>query len=344
MPQRNSAPGLRTWLPSDVEKQDYVTNTLVSLYRNWGYEPISIPTLVDMEVLKQANVQFRSKTFKVVDKDGELLALRPEFTPSIAKAVSSRFSEFDLPLRLYYNSTVFRHSGKATDDTRELSQTGIEFVGPKALHNFSNAEILHLCLDSVKQFGAKDCSIVITHVSIWQKVFADYPEIAAKAFDFLERGNLVEFKKLVPEAHPMRVLINSNSISEVEKTLKLDLSLLKELEFENVIFDPSLCPDIDFYTGIYFNMLAKGHGKAIAIGGRYDNLYKAFGVDVPAIGFAYYIPDFITVLQSQNLFPDFESKHKEIKPLQNWHKTVELAQKEISKGNKIKLKLDNNDK
>ncbi len=342
--KKKSASGLRTWLPEDVEKQNYITDKLVELYKTWGYQPIIIPTLVDMDVLKQANVEFRAKTFKVVDKDGELLALRPELTPSIAKAVSSRYNELKLPLRLYYNSTVFRHSGKATDDTRELLQAGIELIGTKAIHNFSNSEILHLVTESVAQFGVKGWKLVITHSSIWQKVLNDYPDIGQKVYEALNAGNLVVFDKLVDKKHPLRVLVNSNDIEEVEKVLKLDLSLLKEIgiqENSSVVFDPSLCPDLDYYTGIYFNLLVQGCGDVVAIGGRYDNLYKSFGVDLPAIGFAYYVQSFLTVLQEQELFPKVETDHASIDPQKSWSETLELAKKEIAKGKRVRLNLNN---
>lgn len=334
------ASGLRTWLPTDVEKQNYVTDKLVELYKHWGYGPIIIPTLVDMDVLNQANIDFRSKTFKVVDKDGELLALRPEFTPSIAKAISSRYSEIELPLRLYYNSTVFRHSGKATNDSRELSQVGVELVGTKAIHNFSNSEILHLVTESISQFDITDWNLVITHSSIWQKVFNDYPDLAPKAYEYLNTGNLVEFKKIINEKHPLNILITSHDIEEVEKVLKIDLSLLKDIGFSQhnkVIFDPSLCPDLDFYTGIYFQVLAKGSGEAVAMGGRYDNLYKAFGVDLPAIGFAYYTQNLLSVIDSQGLSSKPEEELAIIKPQDSWDKTLELAQAEIAQGKCVKL-------
>lgn len=338
-----TAPGLRTWLPQDFKKISFVTDKLIELYSQWSYQEIEIPTLIGMDVLSQANVQFRSKIFRVVDKDGEILALRPELTPSIAKAISTRSEEMDLPVRLFYSSSVFRHSGKATDESREMHQVGIELVGSKAENNFSNSEVLHLFLESANQFGIQGSLVVVTHSSIWQKIYEDYPGYAPLAFALLEQGNLVEFKKLIPENHPIRVLIESTDVEEVEKELKVDLTPLKELSaLKNgeAIFDPSLCPDIDFYTGVYFNLLIKGQGDIVAVGGRYDSVYKTFGTDLGAIGFAYYIPNLITALQDQELLPEIKDDHTTIKPKASWEATLAEAQKKIKAGKKVKIDLE----
>ncbi len=77
--------------------------------------------------------------------------------------------------------------------------------------------------------------------------------------------------------------------------------LVKSVGSENLVFDPSLCPDTHFYTGIYFNLLIEGIGDVVGIGGRYDNLYKSFDKDFSAIGFAYYMAPFLKALQEQNL-------------------------------------------
>jgi len=338
-----TAQGLRNWLPEEAKKQESVTNKLLALYRQWSYEPIEIPTLIDTYSLSQSNKKFQDKTFPVVDKDGELLALRPELTTPIAKAVSSRLNKLKLPLRLYYSSSIFRHSGKATDDSRELKQVGIELIGTKGFHNFSNLELINLFIESTQQFGLKNWKVGITHASIWKKVFEDFKDKGELGYDLLQKGDFLAFKTLIPKDHAMRVLIESNEIEEVETALNIDLSLLKEIKDsygDQIIFDPSLCPDVEFYTGIYFKLLIEGQGNVIAMGGRYDNLYKSFGADLPSIGFAYYLQSFMNALDEQGLDPELKNKAKEIKPEKTWAKTLKTANKEIAKGNVIEVKLN----
>lgn len=346
------AAGLKTWLSEDVKRQNYVTSMLTKLYESWSYEPIEIPTLIDMKVLERANIKFQAKTFKVTDKDGEILALRPELTQPIAKAISSRKDELSFPQRLYYSSTVFRHSGKTTDDSRELLQTGVEHIGSRAsLDNLSDQEIIYLFMQSAQQFKLKNWIVTITHADIWNKIFEDYKEnnLAKNAYDLLLKGDLISFEKLIDKAHPLRALIEVNDISEIERIFKLDLSQLKQVlkdlskNFSNIVFDPSQCPDTQLYTGVHFNLLADAQGDILAMGGRYDNLYQHFSHErdtesIPAVGFAYYIPRFLNALQEQNLIPEELSKEVEIaSKSSNWCETLEKAQSCIKANKRIKL-------
>lgn len=344
--------GLRTWMPEDVKKQKYVTSEMLNLYSNWGYQPISIPTLLDSKLFKKANFTSKwveeSKTFLVVDKDGSLLALRPDLTIPIAQAISSRYDKLSEPLRLYYSSSVFRHSGKSTDNSRKLLQTGVELIGAKASDNFSDFEILYLFKESAEQFKLQESYISITDSGIWRKAIELYPELGQEAYNLLAKGDLIAFKELVPEKHALRKLLlrdadNLKTLAEIEKALKLDLGYLKEILStdslkENLIFDPSLCPNLDYYTGIYFNLLIDGIGDMVAIGGRYDSLYQAFGKDFPAVGFAYYMPSFLKALQEQKLLSAAESKIGNLKAKSNWEETLKAAQENIKKGKSIAIK------
>ena len=292
--------GIKTWLPSDVRKQEFVTSKLIALYEAAGCEPIVIPTLVDMSVVEKANSKFNSEIFKLVDKDGKVLALRTEMTQPIAKAVASRASELSFPLKLYYNSTIFRYKGIATDDSREIQQIGVEFIGAQA--ESSDKEILELLIKSATELGIKDYQITITVASIWQQIFSKFPSVGKQVYDLIRKGDLIGFKNLIPENHALRTLL-SDDISKLEQSLDLDLSSVKSLLSLGAMikFDALQCPDIGLYTGLHFNLIVAGQGKLLAMGGRYDNLCKEFGEDLPAVGFAFYVPRLISTMISQGL-------------------------------------------
>ncbi len=292
--------GIKTWLPSDVRKQEFVTSRLIALYEAAGCEPIVIPTLVDMSVVEKANSKFNSEIFKLVDKDGKVLALRTEMTQPIAKAVASRASELTFPLKLYYNSTIFRYKGIATDDSREIQQIGIEFIGAKA--EASDREVLELLIKSATELGIKDYKVTITTATIWQQVLNRFPAIGKQVYDLIRKGDIIGFKKLIPEGHALRALL-TDDIKELERALGLDLKATQELlKLSSMLsFDALQCPDIGLYTGVHFNLIVPGQGKLLAMGGRYDNLCKEFGEDLPAIGFAFYLPRLISTMMSQGL-------------------------------------------
>lgn len=298
-----SPSGIKTWLPSDLRKQEFVTEKLITLYKEAGYEPIAIPTLVDLSVIEKANSKFTSEIFKLIDKDGKILALRTEMTQPIARAIASRSSELEFPIKLYYNSSIFRYKGIATDESREIQQIGIECIGASGEN--SDKEITELILKSINKLGMKNIHVTITDSIIWKKIFTEYPGLASKVYELISQGDLIGFNKIVPEKHPLKVL-NFGDIDDVEKALELDLSHIKNLLKLSPIlsFDAMQCPDINLYTGIHFNVLAEGQGKLIAMGGRYDNLCKEFGKDLPALGFAFYLPRLINVMAEQSLLDE----------------------------------------
>lgn len=298
-----SLKGIKTWLPSELRKQDFVSSTLVELYQQRGYEEISIPSLVDLEVISKTNSKFSNEIFKLVDKDGKVLALRTEMTQPIARLVASRASELEFPLRLFYNSSIFRYKGARTDDSREIRQVGVEFIGELK----SNLEITKLVLESVKKLGVKNYSLSITDAGIWRAVIVKYPDLGRRLYQMVLAGDMLSFKKYVFADHPLVSLLTAD-VAALEINLGLDLSEIKNMLKLNkaIVFDPLQCPDLNLYTGYHFNLHVKGQGKLLARGGRYDNLLKEFGKDLPAIGFAFYLPRLMSVMSDQGLLPGQE--------------------------------------
>jgi len=309
-----SPSGIKTWLPEELKKQEAIINSLVKVFEQHDYQPIEIPTLVDISVIQKANRRFNADIFKVVDRDGKTLALRTELTQPIAKTIATRAQEINFPARIFYNSSVFRYRGIATDDSREIRQVGVEFFDNRnaSAKNYLSAdlEIIKILLESLSGLGLKNFKISITDAKIWHKIFQLYGNQEANSiYESVLKGDLIEFKKLTAQK-PIKALLTAKCVEDIEKALDLDLSNLVEILKlgDNIVFDPLQCPDIQLYTGLHINVVVPGEGKLIAIGGRYDNLCKEFGADLSAIGFAFYIPRLISALNSQKLNPKIGNK------------------------------------
>ena len=318
--------GIKAWLPEDLRKQDKISARLVSVFEAASFERIEIPTLVDMSVVEKANTKFTADVFKLIDRDGQTLALRTELTQPIAKLVATRASEISFPAKFYYNSKVYRYKGLSTDATREIKQLGIESFGET-----KDEDILKLLIKSIDELDLENTKVTITHAKIWQKIFELYGSasmsyeqeldalmentaykssvskldnlsVAAKAYKFLLEGDLVNFKVLSAQYKPLAILVSSTDISEFEKTFELDLSELKDLVGldSRIVFDALQCPDLKLYTGVNFHVYSQGVGRLLALGGRYDKLCEQFGHSVPAIGFAFYLPALMESLEPQS--------------------------------------------
>lgn len=356
--------GLKTWLPSEVKKQLAVKNRLVSLYEKWSYEPIVVQSLVDLEVINKANKKFTDKTFTFLDKDGETLALRTELTQPIAKAIAGRSQELQFPVKLYYNASVYRYKGTPTDESREIQQVGIEYIGAKAEENFSDYEVLQLMIDSIEALGVQDYQICLTDAKIWHSLFKKFsspvPEIntelsgdsdlITQAYNLLLKGEFVAFQKLLDKDGVLSCLYsqeqlssnlsNEEKLKKVEETLNIDLSHIKGLckLSPKITFIPYQCPDLKLYTGSHFRLLVKGQGNDIALGGRYDNLYSSFGADLPATGFAFYVQRLISALSSFGLLDKFateENSEKISSSNKDWQEIYESVQSKFAKGAKV---------
>jgi ATP phosphoribosyltransferase len=293
--------GLRTWLSEDLEKQSSVINKLLSLYESQSYRPIEISTLVEKDVLERSNKKFSKRAFQFLDSDGEILSLRTELTQPIAKAIASRAQVLEFPQKLYYSSSVFRYQGKASDDSREIKQVGLEYIGDTQSKFQVDKETLSLFVDSADNLGLDEYLISITDVSIWNRVYEIDPDLAPKIYSLLLSGDLLSFKKLVPFDHKFSSLIGLNNFEEIENKLGLDLSELKELSklSSKICFNPAQCPDLDLYTGLHFTLFSKYEGSHLAMGGRYDSLCSSFGFQASAIGFAFYIPRILSAIELQ---------------------------------------------
>jgi ATP phosphoribosyltransferase regulatory subunit len=368
--------GLKTWLPQDLKKQNLIKKQLINLYEAWSYEPIKVETLVDIDTIHTANRKFNDKTFSFLDKNGEMLALRTELTQPIAKTIASRINEIQLPLRLYYDAEVFRYTGTTnTDASREIEQLGIEHIGND--HNFSDHEILQLFVDSLKPLKLTNYIVSLTDTRIWQHILDKYSKnnLGLALYQALLQGDLVYFQNLCEKHQAIELLslisfkhakeyllqqtmtssnddhaqisnLNSNAANYIKilsQILNLDLTNLMNLvEIDsNIIFEPAQCPDLQLYTGLHFTLYTPDIGSYLGMGGRYDNLYKSFGVDLKAIGFAYYMPRVFEALTKQNLIADFEHTVKPTKinltDYQSWQEVYQVINQQTAEGKNISL-------
>ena len=91
------ASGARDLNPQQVRKNHLIASKLSSLYQLWGYERISPPHIERLDTLMAAGGISNNEILKIVSD--EPLGLRPEITASIVRAASTRFNEYERPLR-----------------------------------------------------------------------------------------------------------------------------------------------------------------------------------------------------------------------------------------------------
>lgn len=227
----------------------------MSVFKSWGYQPVLPPTLESLEALEKGRPQFLKESFKVIDRDAQLSALRPDLTLPIARLAASRLSSVERPLRLCYIAKVFRQDLHLADERREIYQAGIELIGssksdkmfsPEYI-NKANLECLSILLEVLGKSNIKNYKIVLSHTDLWKyagEIFHRVEEqldmdLSIEFDNLMQKGNFVEYTKAVKHAEErcIKSLSQSDEPSELKacfesSTKESPLNYLKKACFE----------------------------------------------------------------------------------------------------------------
>src|SRR5579884_1765911 len=194
--------GTRDLLPHEAARVRAVIDRVLDRMRRWGYREVTTPTLEYLDVLVRGEgAAVGGRLFKLVDRDGELLALRPEMTTPVARLVATRLRAAPLPLRLAYAGPVFRWREAGSGRLREFPQVGGELVGAGTLE--ADAEIVTLAVEALRATGVGQSSVSLGHVGFLRGLLAGLG-LAEPALDgirtLLYQKDFVGLRRLL-EAH-----------------------------------------------------------------------------------------------------------------------------------------------
>ncbi|HHX49929.1 MAG TPA: ATP phosphoribosyltransferase regulatory subunit [Clostridia bacterium] len=301
--------GVRDVLPEEAWCRRRLENRLSSLFESWAYQEIIPPSLEYYEILKDESPE--EQLFKIIDRSGRILALRPDLTTPIARMVATHLQGVSLPQRLYYFGNVFRYEDVQTGKQREFRQAGVELIG--AAGTGADAEVIILGVEALKACGLTDFQVGIGQASLAHGLLqeAGIPKKEmGQVKNLLLRKDYVALQEKLEKvglgAGGRRLITNTFSQRGSREILNrvrplIDSPVLKgavdnlEEVYESleaaglaghVFFDMSILRDFDYYTGIVFEGYALGLGHPVCGGGRYDGLLGRFGWQVPATGFA----------------------------------------------------------
>lgn len=328
--------GVKIFLPKEVKKKRHLEKKISDIFELWGYEEIITPTFEFFENLSVgAGDLLKDRMYKFLDRSGQILALRSDMTTPVARLVASKHKSFQIPIRVYYLSNVFRHEELQAGKSREFYQAGVELIGysqPKA-----DAEVISLLVSLLENVGIKEFKIDLGQVNLYKSIIRDanIPEAVERSLrGAIHKKNLGEVEKLLlniklkdKEKEAIVKLTNSysedNSIlnhkelivnEEGEKALEnlsIVYDILKSYGLkERIIVDLGILRGIDYYTGLIFEAFVPNLGYSICGGGRYDNLIAQFGANLPATGFAIGIERLFLALGSEDIFKELKPKEK----------------------------------
>ena len=319
--------GTKDILPQDAARKRRVENELARLFLAWGYQEVVTPTFEYHETLK-AGVPEESddSSFRFFDRNGRMLALRPDMTTPIARVAVMRMKDDPLPFRLFYLANVFRQEESQAGRQCEFYQAGVELLGAGGIA--ADAEVVALAVEALLAAGLADFQICLGQVDfiggIMTEAGLDAQTGQAVKRLLLER-NLVGLAELLDECRiddDIKQLLQQlpmlhgklELLQQVRERVKNPISqaaidnladiygLLQSYGIDRyVTFDLGIIRDFEYYTGMVFEAYTSGLGYPICGGGRYDRMAGSFGREQPATGFALGIERVLMALERQGL-------------------------------------------
>lgn len=303
--------GIEELLPEQAGRLERVRRTLLDLYACWGYQFVMPPLLEFTEsLLVGLGEDLDLQTFKVIDQHtGRMLGIRADITPQTAR-IDAHSMAADGAQRLCYAGSVLRAKPAGIKASRAPIQVGAELYGVSDVS--ADVEVVSLMIASLAALGIDSLTLDLGHVGIFRALVAD-AELDAQAeqhlFSLLQNKSYSELDAWLAEsvkdsglAERLKTLANLNGGAEVlEKAKALSdvadvQQALSELETiaqtvqqrfpgTNLYFDLSELRGYKYHTGLVFAAYVPGVGRALANGGRYDDIGAAFGRARAATGF-----------------------------------------------------------
>jgi len=322
MLERFSLPqGVKDFPPESAEEITRVQNTLLEEFERWGYRPVITPLFESLEtILAGLGESLREKVLKFVDPStGEVVALRPDITPQVARMVAFELKDSVEPLRLCYTGRVVRYEEKGSGKEREIFQVGCELVGLSDAD--ADAEIIALAVKSLERLGIKNVVLDLGHTGFLRHLLAMTKgyrkpiEEALRKKDAEALTNAVAATKLPNQIKDALLALPDlcGQVDVLERAKHIPLYGKYAKEIEKVLsivndFNLSCEVNIDFgelrgftyYTGVTFELISPLSPYPLVRGGRYDDLLSSYGLHSPATGFAVDVESIIGITKNHS--------------------------------------------
>ena len=321
-------PGFRDFYPEPLPNSDawsadarqYIFGKWRETARRYAFREYDGPPLEPLELFTlKSGEEIVGQLYNFSDKGERAVALRPEMTPTLARMISSSERNYKKPIKWFAIPQLFRYERQQKGRLREHFQFNCDIFGESDVS--AEAELIALLIDTLRSFGltAKDFVIRLSSRNAWQEFFAQRCKDESKAYQFYQIIDKLEREK--PEESKNRLEALGISFDEVNQFIKggaptaeLDL-ILKNLAArglgEFVKVDYHVIRGLAYYTGVVFEAFdRKGEFRAIAGGGRYDNLVKLISggkVNLPALGFGMGDVVLLELLKARGLLPKFDA-------------------------------------
>ncbi len=299
-----SVKGTRDFYPDEMAVRQWLIDIIRTTSEAFGYQFYDGPCIETLELYaaKSGDELVKEQAFVFPDRGGELLSLRAELTPTLARMVASRQNELTFPLRWWSFGPFWRYERPQRGRTREFFQWNIDLIGTESI--LADAELVAVAATFLKDVGlrADQVQIRVNNRQLMEGVVSQLgiaENIRPSLLKLIDR-----IDKQPPEIWEENVLdagLNQSQLDGLKAVLdnselwQQSPALCQFFDYidtfgvrEYVTYDPKIIRGLDYYTGIVFEAWdVEKKFRAILGGGHYANLVADVGGNpLPGVGFA----------------------------------------------------------
>lgn len=319
--------GVRDIYNEECERKLKLQENLHSVLKSYGCRDIETPSFEFFDVFGSAVGSIPSRElYKFFDREGNTLVLRPDITPSVARAVAKYFHDSEDILRLCYMGNTFINYSSYQGHLKETTNLGAEVIGLDDA--CTDAEVIAMVVDCFKASGLEEFQISIGQVEYFKSIVRDIhlsEELENELKDYISNRNIFGVEGMLSTLEiddaSRRALLSLPSLygsvemldraqqyvcnEDAGKALDRLREIYRLLGYYGaagyVSFDLSMLSRYNYYTGIFFRGYTFGTGDAVVKGGRYNHLLRHFGKDAPSIGFVVVVDQLLSALSRQKV-------------------------------------------
>jgi len=306
--------GSRDLLPAAAAERRRVQANLLDIFERWGFSEV-VPPLVEYHDVhgRGLSAEHAARVVRFIEAGtGELVSLRADVTPQIARMVAQRVRPKGRAVRVSYAADVLRVPDDQSDRA-ELHQVGVELIGEGGPR--MDAEMIALADESLRGVGLSEFRVELAHTGVFRAALDAVglsAEDAARVRGPFARKDEVAISSILKEAgvqprhrramlalcrayggaadlkefrDVLRPLKASKAIDELEEVLDL-VELFNPTLRSRIVLDLGEARGFEYYTGLRLRAWASGSFAPLIRGGRYDDMVGRYGRSMPAIGFA----------------------------------------------------------
>ncbi|KYH42250.1 MAG: histidyl-tRNA synthetase [Candidatus Bathyarchaeota archaeon B63] len=313
---RQTVRGMRDFLPEEARRLRFIEQAARETARLYGYEEIITPVIEHYELLAaKIGEENRRRMYVFEDMGGRRVALRPEFTASIARVVATKLQSAPKPLRLFSVGSLYRYDEPQFGRYREFWQANFELFGSSMPE--ADAETIFLTESFLKRIGLRSYWFKVGHVGVLRGIFEHEgidEETQNSIMQRLDKKETEDALRIIEESSPSKACLEAvkgllgtsgrdsakivarmreivkgypKAIEAVENLDEI-LGLLKTGGVEAEIrLEAGFARGLEYYTGMIHEVYVPEMEIAVGGGGRYDKLVEVFGGgSTPAVGVA----------------------------------------------------------